>query len=143
MHIIIGSSRSSLTSSTPTTNSSTPSLHHDAAESTEELATKRRKAGESGITPRRWHSKNDVRTKLRLESEDDQDVIVKLNTTLSDVANKINRWESKMKSMENSIKLLQGVTSKGGAGKAKQISSFIRVSYSLTKSNNSSITYIS
>lgn len=92
---------------------------------------------DSGVTPirRGRHSSNQhsgVRTKLFEDDQENQDmeegIMTKLNTTLTDVANKISKWETKMRSMENSIKLLQGSTSKGGAGKAKQISSFIRVS---------------
>ena len=91
---------------------------------------------DSGVTPKRRHLSNqdsDVRIKL-FENQENEDmgqggIMAQFNTTLTDVANKINKWESKMRSMENSIKLLQRSTSKGVAKKAKQISSFIRVSF--------------
>ena len=61
---------------------------------------------ESDITPKR-HSvalhNSDFRTKL-FSSED---IVVKLNSTLSDIANRMDKWESKMKSMESSIKSFQ------------------------------------
>jgi len=53
--------------------------------------------------------------------------MVKLNNTLSDIANRMDKWESKMKSMEKSFQTGAG-TSKGGTEKKKQISSFLRVS---------------
>ena len=52
-----------------------------------------------------------------------KDMIVQMNTTLTDMANRMEKWESKMKGIEKYFS-----ASKSAGKEKKQISSFVRVS---------------
>lgn len=96
--------------------------HYEESENSSEL----------GTTPKRPHLSPPTRNKFLNDHCTDENVMVQLNSTLNDIANRMEKWELKMKNMETSIKAFRAgslSTLKSGKRKEKkQISSFLRVS---------------